>query len=140
MPYSKKTKDAEATKPLHGVTVLVVDDNPLNGFVLDKYLRKWGAKTEMAANGKEALQKLDTFRHQIALMDFQMPVLDGYETTRLLRERGDKLPIIGMTASHLPDISKRAFEVGISEMCPKPFEPEELLKTIIRLINQVSLH
>lgn len=64
---------------------MLVEDNPLNVLVAQTVLENNGAKVDIATNGVEALERLDTSRHRMILMDLHMPVMDGYEATALLR-------------------------------------------------------
>ena len=63
------------------------------------FLTKWGASVDIAHNGQEAVNLFNPSVHQLILMDMHMPVMDGYEATRILRDRGVKTPIIALTAS-----------------------------------------
>ncbi|WP_221394276.1 response regulator [Dyadobacter sp. NIV53] len=116
--------------PLSGVQILIVEDNPMNVLVLKKFLRRWGAESEVAENGEEAVNKLDPSKHQIILMDLHMPVMDGYEATKVLRSRGETVPIIALTASVALDVEKDIYGIGINAIIFKPFIPDNLLQTI----------
>ncbi|MEO6685746.1 MAG: ATP-binding protein, partial [Dyadobacter sp.] len=118
-------------KPLQNLNVLIVEDNRMNVLVINSFLKRWGAISDVAVNGQEALEKLDATRHQIVLMDLHMPVLDGYEATKQLRERGETLPIVAVTASVAPDVKEKMFAIGISDIISKPIDPEKLLGVII---------
>ncbi|CAG5006452.1 Sensor histidine kinase RcsC [Dyadobacter sp. CECT 9275] len=122
------------SKNLNGVHVLVVEDNRMNIFVIESFLKKWGAISDIAQNGKEALEKLDSSVHKVVLMDLHMPVMDGYEATRLLRQRGETLPIIALTASLALEVEEKVYAIGISDIVVKPFNPDELLEVIHRHI------
>lgn len=122
---------AENTKPLMGKTVLLVEDNEVNILVAKTFLSKWGASIDIAQNGKEAIQLFDEQKHSIVLMDMHMPVMDGYEATRILREKGVKTPIIALTASLPREIEDRIKNTGINDIVVKPFIPSELFKLIL---------
>jgi signal transduction histidine kinase/CheY-like chemotaxis protein len=122
--------------PLQGVEILLVEDNPMNVFVARSFLEGWGAIIEEAENGQEALDKLDENRHRIVLMDLHMPVLDGYDATRILRERGVKMPIVALTASLPSEIQEEINGLGIDDIVLKPFVPEDLLKTILQMLRK----
>ncbi|GLU54913.1 hypothetical protein Dfri01_43740 [Dyadobacter frigoris] len=124
-------KDQPEEKPLQDLFVLIVEDNLMNVLVIKSFLKRWGAISEVAVNGQEALEKLDATRHQIVLMDLHMPVLDGYEATKQLRERGETLPIVAVTASLAQDTREKMFDIGISDIISKPIDPEKLLSVII---------
>lgn len=118
-------------KPLQDLAVLIVEDNRMNVLVIRGFLKRWGAVSDVAVNGQEAIEKLDPTRHQIVLMDLHMPVMDGYEATKQLRERGETLPIVAVTASLAQDTRAKMFDIGISDIISKPIDPEKLLGVII---------
>lgn len=122
-------------QPLNGITVLLVEDNELNILVARKFLEKWGAKADIARNGMEAIDIFNEDTHQLILMDLHMPVLDGYETTALLRKQGVKVPIIALTANIFSEDNKRIIANGISGIVLKPFEPTTFLKTLLRAVE-----
>lgn len=126
--------EIEKKMPLLNVKILIVEDNPMNVLVLRNFLNRWGAESEVAQNGKEALQMLDTSRHQIILMDLHMPIMDGYEATKHLRGRGEKIPIIALTASAAIDVEELVYGIGINDIVVKPFVPDNLLKIILSYI------
>jgi signal transduction histidine kinase/ActR/RegA family two-component response regulator len=118
-------------KPLEGLCILIVEDNPMNVLVIKSFLKRWGAISEVAVNGQEAVEKLDPSRHQMVLMDLHMPVLDGYEATGQLRKRGETLPIVAVTASPATDIQDKMAAFGISDLIVKPIDPDKLLAVIL---------
>ena len=132
IPEEPKTLLLETNKslPLSGVQILIVEDNPMNVLVLKKFLCRWGAESEVAQNGEEAVNMLDSSKHQIILMDLHMPVMDGYEATKRLRSRGEKIPIIALTASVALDVENDVYGIGINEIISKPFIPDNLLQII----------
>jgi signal transduction histidine kinase/ActR/RegA family two-component response regulator len=123
---------------LQGAFILLVEDNPLNVKVAEAFLRRWGADVEVAVNGAEALEKLNTRKHHVVLMDLHMPVLDGYEATEQLRARGETLPIIALTASLPKEVEHEAFSSGLNAVVVKPFNPDELKQVIWRQLGDTS--
>jgi signal transduction histidine kinase/CheY-like chemotaxis protein len=121
-PVAKNPAD-----PLGGIIVLLVEDAPMNVLVARGILSRWGAAVDVATNGKEALEKLDPTRHHLVLMDLHMPVMDGYEATRRLRERGETLPIIALTASLASEVQEQVRLTGLDDIVVKPFRPDDLL-------------
>jgi two-component system, sensor histidine kinase and response regulator len=112
-----------------GAHILVAEDNPTNQLVIQGMLAKRGYTADLVANGREALEALDRERHVAVLMDVQMPELDGYETTRLMRAGEDRLrrvPIIAMTAGALEGDREAALAAGMDDYLPKPLRPEQL--------------
>jgi signal transduction histidine kinase/CheY-like chemotaxis protein len=117
---------------LQNISILLVEDNPLNVLVAQTMLENNGARVEVATNGEEALEQLDPARHQLVLMDLHMPVMDGYEATALLRKRGETLPIIALTASTPKEVEGDAYAAGLNGVVVKPFSPEELYRVILQ--------
>jgi two-component system sensor histidine kinase/response regulator len=113
------------------MAILLVEDNELNQQVAGEILKSWGASVDVAANGQIALDLL--FSHSpsyyaAVLMDLEMPVMDGREATRRLRDepRFDNLPVIVMTAHVAGHGMRDRLVPGVSSYLAKPFEPEEL--------------
>ena len=118
-------------KLLNGISILLVDDNPMNVLVAQTYLKRWGAATDVATNGQEALDKLDTSKHRLVLMDLQMPVMDGYESTKKMRLNGINIPIIALTANLPKDVEDEAYKTGFDDIVMKPFLPDELHSKVL---------
>ncbi|MBT9520534.1 MAG: response regulator [Dechloromonas sp.] len=120
---------------LQGMSILLVEDNELNQQVAGEILRGWGASVDVAANGRIALDILSAEsagHYALVLMDLEMPVMDGREATRRLREeeRFQDLPIIAMTA-HVAGLGmKDGLAKGVNGYIAKPFEPEDLLAMV----------
>ncbi|HXB93754.1 MAG TPA: ATP-binding protein [Puia sp.] len=120
---------------LKNISILLVEDNPLNVLVAQTMLENNGARVEVATNGQEALDLLDARRHQLVLMDLHMPVMDGYEATVLLRQRGETLPIIALTASTPKEVENDAIAAGLDDVIVKPFSPDELYRVILQHVH-----
>lgn len=117
---------------LTGKRVLIVEDNELNRLVVQNSLNHYGAIITEAANGAEAMSLLSAFTFDIILMDLQMPVLDGFETTKLIREKGWTIPIIALTANAFKSEIDKCLNLGMNDFVTKPFDEDLLLKTIIK--------
>jgi signal transduction histidine kinase/ActR/RegA family two-component response regulator len=126
--------DDQQGKPLQGLDILLVEDNALNVMVAKAFLQRWGANIEVATNGAEALTQMKAQKHGLVLMDLHMPVMDGYEATRKLRERGEKVAIIALTASLPKEVEHDAFSAGVDAVVVKPFNPDDLRKTILEIL------
>jgi PAS domain S-box-containing protein len=115
---------------LQGMRILIAEDNEINVFVLKKFLSRWGAETESAQNGVEAVEKLKQGTFDVVLMDLQMPGLDGYGATREVRKLKDKrisnTPIIALTAAASEDTKTEVLKKGMNDYVTKPFNPDEL--------------
>lgn len=128
---SEDKAPSEESKPLQGIPILLVEDNEVNILVAKTFLERWGASIDVAINGQEALNMLDVNKHKLILMDMHMPVMDGYEATRRMRENGVKIPIIALTASLPREVSERINEIGVDEIVVKPFVPDDLFRIIL---------
>jgi signal transduction histidine kinase/ActR/RegA family two-component response regulator len=122
---------------LRGIHLLLVEDNPLNVLVAQTMLENKGAIVDVAGNGAEAIELLDPDRHLLILMDLHMPVMDGYESTILLRQRGETLPIIALTASTPKEVESGAYAAGLNDVVVKPFNPDELYRIILKYVHKV---
>jgi signal transduction histidine kinase/ActR/RegA family two-component response regulator len=121
---------------------LVVEDNMVNQRVATALLRRLGFETDAAANGEEALQLVQTNHsgYDVILMDCQMPVMDGYETTRSIREWEKSngqggTPIIALTADALPGTETSCREAGMNDYLAKPVRKENLRAVLSRWIR-----
>ena len=127
----------EAGRSWRSLNILLAEDNVVNQKVLSRMLEKRGHRVEIAANGREALDKLSRAGFDLALMDVQMPEMDGLETTaairKLERQAGSRLPIIALTAHALKTDRERCLEAGMDAYLSKPIRPDDLF----RLIEQV---
>ena len=123
--------------------VLLVDDDEINRQVATAFLEKWNIGVAIAIDGKQALELIRSKSFNLVMMDLQMPEMDGYECTRLIREMRDpyftKLPIIVFSASSRIDSRKKAQEFGMTDFMNKPFRQEELREKISQYIQLPSL-
>jgi PAS domain S-box-containing protein len=122
---------------LQGMRILLVEDNEINQEVAQYLLQHAGAVVEVATNGQLAVDLLraDPRRCDAVLMDIQMPVLNGYDATFMLRSMGlHALPVIAMTANVMDDDRRRAAESGMDAHVAKPIDVEELITTLRRLV------
>jgi signal transduction histidine kinase/ActR/RegA family two-component response regulator len=134
-----RSKDrAQAKAPMvrtsePGLSILVAEDNPINRLFLQKSLEKLGHRVVCAANGQEALDHLETSTVDCVLMDIQMPVMDGSEATRYIRNKfGRTLPVIALTAHALQGDREKYLEGGFDEYLAKPVSIEDLTAAIAR--------
>ena len=112
----------------HRARILLVEDNPVNQLVAKGMLSKLGCEVVIAAHGGEALNQLKQSDFDLVLMDCNMPVMDGYETSRQIRQSGrwPDLPIVALTANAMPDERERCRCAGMNDYLAKPFRREEL--------------
>lgn len=133
-PESTKTP---SEKPLNGSRILVAEDNATNRLIVSKLLTKWGAEVFFAEDGIEAVAQYRALheRLDLILMDCEMPDLDGYGATKLIREEDLDIPIIAITAHALSEFEEHARASGMSDYMTKPLETKVLLSKIEGLIS-----
>ena len=115
---------------LSGYKVLLVEDNHMNVLIAKRLLEKWNMIVDLAENGLIAIEKVENNEYDIVLMDLQMPEMDGYEATRILRKKGFQLPILALTASAMYEKSEKLETTGLDGLVTKPFNPKDLYKAI----------
>lgn len=106
--------------------VLLVEDNAINQLVARKLIEQLGHQVTVATDGKQALADCEASSFDLVLMDCHMPEMDGFEATRLLRERGDQTPIVALSAAVSLDDRLRCFEVGMNATLSKPLRFDKL--------------
>ncbi|WP_078120411.1 response regulator [Thiosocius teredinicola] len=121
--------------------VLVVDDVQPILALIEQYLSDAGADVVTASNGIEALERVEDLSRRgeeldVILMDLQMPHLDGRETLQRLREAGLQTPVIALTASAMKGERERCMSWGFSEFISKPFEAEDLIEVVARVVTE----
>jgi len=136
--------DAEPVVWPENTRVLLVEDNVVNQKVASVMLKKSNLEFSIANNGKEAISMLrtsvDEVPFSIILMDCQMPVMDGYEATRLIRngegsEFNKNIPIIALTANAMKGDREKCLDAGMNEYLSKPIKMEFLIDMIQQLLN-----
>lgn len=127
---------------LRGMKILLVEDAPDNQMVIGMFLNSAGAQVDFADNGYEGISKASQKKYDIILMDIQMPKMDGYEATRILRKKGFELPIVALTAHALMEERTRCLNSGCTEHFTKPVNSEKLISLVARLVqkSRTSLH
>jgi two-component system, sensor histidine kinase len=125
---------------IQGYKVLLVEDNELNQQVASMTLSHFGLQVEIANNGREAVDILSEKTFDIVLMDVQMPILDGYEAARIIRnELQLEVPIIALTANALKGESDKCLSAGMNDFITKPFDEGTMLKTMAKWLKSKSL-
>jgi CheY-like chemotaxis protein len=127
----KKTSPGQSDlKRLDNVHVLLVEDSADIQLLLSHFLCTAGAKVATAINGQEAVEKALTNDFDLILMDLQMPVMDGYEAIKVLRERKYTRPVVALTAHAMKEERLRCLDMGFDEHLGKPVARETLLRTV----------
>lgn len=136
-PASDATEDCgtaveDLALEFNPVEVLLVEDNELNRKIVSQMLVNYGFQVREASNGLECLQLLQEHHFDLVLMDMQMPIMDGYEATRLIREASTckSIPIIAMTANALSGDRERCLAAGCTSYIAKPFKTDDLVQEI----------
>jgi PAS domain S-box-containing protein len=136
----KREKQGDVKPPgfqeIRGARILLAEDNEINQQVAVETLIAEGFHVEVANNGKEVLNKLDR-PWDIILMDLQMPVMDGFETTREIRhiDKYKELPIVAMTADAMTGVRDKVLEAGMNDYVTKPIVPKELWIALNRWVS-----
>ncbi len=115
--------------------VLLVEDNPVNLKLAKRILEKLGCRVDTAENGAIGVRMFATNRYDAVFMDCQMPVMDGFEAARRIRDQvadDQRLPIIAVTANVLPDDRKRCFQSGMDDVIDKPVHPNDFADALTR--------
>ena len=117
---------------LHGIQVLLVEDNEINQLVASKILQQAGASVEIVNNGQEAVERLrQPYSFALILMDVQMPVMDGFTATRILRqELAVTIPILAMTAGVMSSEQEECRRCGMNDIIAKPVDVNQMLHCI----------
>lgn len=119
----------------HVYKVLVVEDNKINQMVTRKIMEKNNFKFLIVDDGYAAIEALGKEHFDVVLMDINMPLINGFETTRLIRKKEIEVPIIALTAFAKDEITDEAFSVGMNDILIKPFEPSKLIQCIEKLMR-----
>jgi CheY-like chemotaxis protein len=121
-------------------SILVVEDEPINMMLITEVLNKMGFEVIKAMNGKQAIEILPHYDPVLIFMDINMPEMDGYDTTRLIRQMPEpfnKIPIIALTADAMQEDKEKCIACGMNDYISKPFrldEIEEVLKKRMLLV------
>lgn len=140
----KKQTQATQTvlRPLRSARILLAEDNPVNQMIASRMLEKLGLHAVVASNGNQALKQLEQEDYDIVLMDCQMPELDGFAATRILRDYEKQMskqrtPVIAMTANVMEGDRERCLDVGMDDYLGKPVKLTELEAVLRRWLEPV---
>ncbi|MDX2249369.1 MAG: response regulator [Bacteroidia bacterium] len=130
--------------PENFISILLVEDNPINQKVAVKLLEKIGYSADIAENGVKALEALEKASYDLILMDIQMPVMNGLEATKIIRRNfeslGNRGPvIIALTANALPEDQYNCTQAGMDDFIAKPVRQEVLALTISRWFSGMEV-
>lgn len=134
------TRHTIAERKKRNIRILLAEDNAINRKVALKILEKLGYRAEAVQDGREAIRELEKKPYDLVLMDIQMPELDGYEATHIIRSsmstvRNHKIPIIALTANTMKGDREKCLAAGMDDYLGKPIKPEELAQAIERQLS-----
>jgi CheY-like chemotaxis protein len=116
------------------IKVLVAEDNYINQKLISKLLINKGYDITIVDDGQKVLDALEKDKYHIVLMDIQMPIMDGYQATKLIRAKeitsGKYIPIIAVTAFAMESDRQKCFEIGMDDYISKPFNKDDFYKII----------
>ncbi|MDP1814681.1 MAG: response regulator [Leadbetterella sp.] len=130
-PTSLPENSTVSDSVLIGKKILLVEDNTMNQFFAQKLLEGWGIKVDIANNGKEGVEMFGRKHYDCILMDIQMPEMDGFQATKIIRQENKYIPIIALTALSVEEESDNFKSAGMNDYITKPFEAEYLKKRLI---------
>ena len=133
--YEERVAEPHASWRFSSERVLVVDDGPENRELVTLVLQEVGLEVECAENGKVGAEMAMAKPFDLVLMDMQMPVMDGYAATRLLREQGLTTPIYALTANAMKGFEKKCMAAGCSGYLTKPIDIDFLLETVGQVLG-----
>ncbi|MBF0096910.1 MAG: response regulator [Magnetococcales bacterium] len=130
-------QNTDAAQRIMGARVLLADDNKINQQVSTALLEGHGLQVTVVGNGREAVEAVKQNAFEIALMDIQMPEMDGFQATRMIRTLpgGEKLPIIALTAHAMVGDREKSLTAGMNDHITKPIDPEKLFQTLVQWIT-----
>lgn len=139
--YIETESEELLNQELGKLKILLCEDNPLNQKLAKNVIQNFGFELDIAENGQEGIDLLSKNKYDLVLMDLQMPVKDGYQTTEYIRNEMDlAIPIIAMTAHSLVGEQERCYDVGMDAYVPKPFKQAMLLETIKTVLSKEIKH
>lgn len=133
--HKKKTQLAGIKKAISGRRILLVEDNEINRQVVFELVEKVGVLVDVVEDGASAVKKAKEIPYDLILMDLHMPVMDGMEATKKIREYNTQIPIIAITADTMNDIKIKCKQVGINDVITKPIDPGLLYEVLINWIS-----
>ncbi|MDD2699468.1 MAG: response regulator [Arcobacteraceae bacterium] len=133
-----ENKNEYNLQSLDGSQILLVEDNSTNQEIVIGLLENSGIKIDIASNGKEAVEMFtqNLTKYELILMDIQMPIMDGFEATKLIREVNKTIPIIALTANAMKEDIDSTKQLGMQEHLNKPIKVEKLYFTLLKYISK----
>ena len=126
---------ADQLKDLAYKKILLVEDNKVNQLVLLGKLEDYDIDIDIANNGEEAVSQESKNNYDLILMDLQMPVMDGFEATEIIRKENKSIPIIALSAAVMEEDKEHAIQAGMNEHIAKPIDDNELFTTLLKFLT-----
>jgi signal transduction histidine kinase/CheY-like chemotaxis protein/HPt (histidine-containing phosphotransfer) domain-containing protein len=137
--YAAALSAQEEAVPLEMITVLIAEDNPMNQQLISHLMRSWGIDFVLVNNGSEAVEELKKRSYSIVLMDIQMPGMDGYTATNIIRnELQSNIPILAMTAHAMAGEKEKCMQMGMNDYVSKPIKETILYNMIGRYAQNLE--
>ncbi len=133
-----KRKGKDFVNSLSKVNLLLVEDNDINRLYASNILKGWGCNFQLAENGYVAIEQVKSHDFDLILMDIQMPVMDGFETTKAIRSMDtakSQVPIIALTANATRKDIEKCLTSGMNDYVAKPFTPDDLYKVMVKYVK-----
>jgi len=118
-----------------GMKILLTEDKEINQMIVLGLLSESGLEIDIANNGKEAVFKCSEYNYSLVLMDIEMPVMDGYDATIMIRKINKDIPIIALTSNGTIEDINRTKSVGMNEHLLKPIDLDRLYSTFSKYMN-----
>jgi signal transduction histidine kinase/DNA-binding response OmpR family regulator len=133
-PSDPRVADEAASQSLRRLSILLAEDNPTNQKLATRLLEKRGHSITTVGNGRDAIEALSRNDFDLVLMDVQMPVMDGWKATEVIRHQeqdtGRHIPILALTAHAMKDYQERCYQAGMDGFLTKPFRPAQLYEAV----------
>lgn len=120
---------------LQGIKILITEDKKINQDILIGILENFNFNIDIAWNGQEAIEQCRENQYSLIFMDIEMPVMNGYEATKVIRMENSEVPIIALTSNNTAEDRYKTKAIGMNEHLSKPIEPNTLYETFFKYLN-----
>ena len=125
---------------LKGSKISLAEDNETNQEIIMGLLESSGIKISIASNGQEAVDKFNEIGgYELILMDLQMPIMDGFEATKLIKQKDKNIPIVAMTAHALKEEKSKSLKAGMNDYLTKPIDLDNMFQTLSKFVELTSV-
>jgi PAS domain S-box-containing protein len=128
----------QVSKLKKNIHILMAEDNLINQKVAQTFFKNLGYEIDIAENGEQVIEMTDKKAYDIVFMDVMMPVMDGWEATKAMRDQGKTMPVIAITADVSEEARERAREEGMNDYIPKPVKIDEIKRVLLRWFSETS--